>query len=120
MSRFAGTLGELHTAYQRVVGLWPTDKLRPTHCYKSMLKQQMNKKFDRLSTLNGAQLNSEIALVKKELKALNNLVSSKYKSQYKVSEAISDPVSHRGYYTKLVDSIDKAIKSDQKTSLRVD
>ncbi|KAJ2847960.1 hypothetical protein J3B02_004051 [Coemansia erecta] len=120
MSRFAGTLGELHTAYQRVIRLWPTDKLRPTHCYKSMLKQQMSNKFDRLSTLNGAQLNSEIVLVKSEIEALNNLTSSKYRLQYKVSDSISDPVSHKGYYTKLVDSIDKAIKTNKKTSLRVD
>ncbi|KAI7831955.1 hypothetical protein BX661DRAFT_204246 [Kickxella alabastrina] len=120
MSRISGKLGELQAAYQRAVSLWPMDKLRPTHCYKSVLKQQMNKKFDKLSALRGDQLNSEITVVQKELDALNNLVSNRYRSQYKVSEAISDPVSHKGYYTQLLNSIDDAVKTNRKTSLRVD
>ncbi|KAJ2546089.1 hypothetical protein GGH95_006932, partial [Coemansia sp. RSA 1836] len=55
-----------------------------------------------------------------ELKALSNLASNKYRSQYKVSGALADPVSHKGYYAKLLGSIDNAVKSDKKTSLRVD
>ncbi|KAJ2726247.1 hypothetical protein GGI07_000724 [Coemansia sp. Benny D115] len=120
MSKFTGKLGVLHDAYQRVVSAWPVDKLRPTHCYKTVLKQQMNKKFDRLGSLHGEKLAIEYAQAEKELAALKNLASNKYRTQYKVSEAISDPISRKGYYIQLIASIDEAIKSNKKTGLRVD
>ncbi|KAI8321436.1 hypothetical protein GQ54DRAFT_182479 [Martensiomyces pterosporus] len=120
MSRYTGKLADLHKAYSRAVSLWPADKLRPTHCYKNALKQQINSKFDRLNTLRGDELGREVDVIEKELAALENLVSNKYRAQHKVSESISDPVSNKGYYTRLLDSIDKAVKSNKKSSLRVD
>ncbi|KAJ2744238.1 hypothetical protein GGI20_003137 [Coemansia sp. BCRC 34301] len=120
MSRYTGKLSDLYQLYARVIGQWPTDKLRPTHCYKAVLRAQMKAKFDRLNTLHGEVLSQEAGVVEQELKALSNLVSNKYRSQYKVSEALVDPVSHKGYYAKLLDSIDTAVKSNKKTSLRVD
>ncbi|KAJ1842369.1 hypothetical protein LPJ73_005827 [Coemansia sp. RSA 2703] len=120
MSRFTGKLGELHSAYQRVISSWPADKLRPTHCYKSILKTQMNAKFDRIGALRGDDLSRQIVLVEKEIAALNSLLSNKYRSQYRLSDGINDPVSHKGYYVKLLNSIDEAVKSNKKTALRVD
>ncbi|KAJ2447906.1 hypothetical protein GGF42_005314 [Coemansia sp. RSA 2424] len=120
MSRYTGKLSDLCQSYARVIGQWPADKLRPTHCYKAVLKAQMKAKFDKLGALHGEELSREAGLVEQELKALSNLASNKYRSQYKVSEALADPVSHKGYYAKLLGSIDNAVKSDKKTSLRVD
>ncbi|PIA18427.1 hypothetical protein COEREDRAFT_79892 [Coemansia reversa NRRL 1564] len=120
MAKYTGKLGELYTAYSRVVSLWPVDKLRPTHCYKKELKQQMGIKFDRLSSMHGTQLNQELGRIEQEITALNNLVTNKYRLQYKVSEAITNPASNRNYYTKLLESIDKAAVSGKKNSLRVD
>ncbi|KAJ2813003.1 hypothetical protein H4S07_000997 [Coemansia furcata] len=120
MSRYTGKLSDLHQSYARVIGQWPADKLRPTHCYKNVLKAQMKTKFDKLNLLHGEELSREAGVVELEIGALSNLVSNKYRSQYKVSEALVDPVSHKGYYTKLLESIDSAVKSNKKTSLRVD
>ncbi|KAJ2140714.1 hypothetical protein IW136_002511 [Coemansia sp. RSA 678] len=120
MSRYAGKLGELHSAYTRVVSLWPVDKLRPSHCYKNVLNQQMNLKFEKLSTIHGTQLNQELDRIEQEITALNNLVKSKYRFQNKVSEDITNPASHRGYYTKLLESIDRASQSKDKGNLRID
>ncbi|KAJ1884933.1 hypothetical protein GGI03_000205 [Coemansia sp. RSA 2337] len=120
MSRYTGKLSDLYQSYARVIGQWPADKLRPTHCYKGVLKAQMKTKFDRLNSLRGEELSREAGLVERELEALSNLVSNKYRSQYKVSEALADPVSNKGYYTKLLESIDSAVKSNKRTSLRVD
>ncbi|KAJ2355725.1 hypothetical protein GGF43_002517 [Coemansia sp. RSA 2618] len=80
----------------------------------------MNLKFEKLSTIHGTQLNQELDRVEQEISALNNMVSSKYRSQNKVSEAITNPASHRGYYTKLLESIDKAAQTENKGMLRVD
>ncbi|KAJ2288388.1 hypothetical protein IWW55_006517, partial [Coemansia sp. RSA 2706] len=105
MSKYAGKLGELHTAYTRAISRWPVDALRPTHSYKAVLKQQMGRKFDKLSAIHGPQLNEELGHIEREIAALNNLLANKHKAQNKVSEAITDPASHRGYYTKLLESI---------------
>ncbi|ORX72234.1 hypothetical protein DL89DRAFT_265843 [Linderina pennispora] len=102
MSKYTGKLGELYKAYSRAVSLWPADKLRPTHSYRDVLKRQMTNKFDKL------------------ISAIENLVSSKYRAENKLSEAITDPVSNKGYYTKLIASIDDAVKQNKKTALRVD
>ncbi|KAJ2082736.1 hypothetical protein H4R24_001332 [Coemansia sp. RSA 988] len=80
----------------------------------------MDSKFNKLSTSHGTQLNQELDRIEKEITALNNLVANKYRLQYKVSDSISNPVSNRNYYTKLLESIDKAVASGKKTSLRVD
>ncbi|KAJ1957338.1 hypothetical protein EC988_000883 [Linderina pennispora] len=120
MSKYTGKLGELYKAYSRAVSLWPADKLRPTHSYRDVLKRQMTNKFDKLSALHGDQLNQGLAVVEKEVSAIENLVSSKYRAENKLSEAITDPVSNKGYYTKLIASIDDAVKQNKKTALRVD
>ncbi|KAJ1822080.1 hypothetical protein LPJ60_002238 [Coemansia sp. RSA 2675] len=120
MSRYTGKLSDLYQSYARVIGQWPADKLRPTHCYKGVLRAQLKAKFDRLDALHGEELSREAGLVQREQEALSNLVSNKYRSQYKVSKALVDPVSHKGYYAKLLESIDSAVKSNKKTSLRVD
>ncbi|KAJ2895069.1 hypothetical protein IWW38_002403, partial [Coemansia aciculifera] len=88
MSRYTGKLSDLYQSYARVVGQWPVDKLRPTHCYKAVLKAQMKAKFDKLDLLHGEELSREAGIVEQEIKALGNLVASKYRSQYKVSEEL--------------------------------
>ncbi|KAJ1722842.1 hypothetical protein LPJ53_002761 [Coemansia erecta] len=80
----------------------------------------MNTKFDRIGALRGADLNRRIGLVEKEIAALNRLLSNKYRAQYRLSDGINDPVSNKGYYVKLLSSIDEAVKSNKKTALRVD
>ncbi|KAJ1962806.1 hypothetical protein GGI12_002430 [Dipsacomyces acuminosporus] len=120
MSRYTGKLGELYKSYSRAVSLLPADRLRPTHCYRNALKQQMESRFEKLSTLRGEESTKEMSAIERELTALSNLASNRYKSGFKVSEALCDPVSNKGYYTRLLDSIDSAIKSNKKTSLRVD
>ncbi|KAJ2449014.1 hypothetical protein EV183_005130 [Coemansia sp. RSA 2336] len=117
---YSGKLGELYSAYSRVVGRWPVDQLRPTHCYKKVLKQQMAEKFAQLSKISGPQLNPKLQRIEREISALNSLLDSKHKAQYKLSESILDPASNRGYYTKLLESIDRAAKSTNKGMLRVD
>ncbi|KAJ1727661.1 hypothetical protein LPJ61_004459, partial [Coemansia biformis] len=118
MSRYAGKLGELHTAYARLVGLWPADKLRPTHCYKRVLGQHMDAQFDRMAAIQGAALGRELERVQQEIAVLQKLVANKYRTQHRLSAAITDPASHRGYYTKLLGSIDKAVASGKQLSLR--
>ncbi|KAJ2711734.1 hypothetical protein H4R19_003105 [Coemansia spiralis] len=120
MSKYAGALGDLHRAYARLVSQWPADRLRPTHCYQKVLAQHMDAHFARLAALQGAALAPELERTRREIAALQDLVASKYRAQYKLSPAITDPASHRGYYTKLLESIDSAAASGKKSSLRVD
>ncbi|KAJ2160853.1 hypothetical protein GGF46_001910 [Coemansia sp. RSA 552] len=120
MSRCAGKLGELHAAYSRVVGLWPVDRLRPTHCYRKILKQQMTAKFDKLAAMHGPQVNREMARIEQEIGALDRLVASRYQSQFKTSPSLMSPASQPTYYARLLKSIDQAAASAAPTSLRVD
>ncbi|KAJ2805318.1 hypothetical protein H4R20_002139 [Coemansia guatemalensis] len=70
--------------------------------------------------MHGTQLNQELGRIEQEITALNNLATNRYRLQHKVSEAITNPASNRNYYTKLLESIDKAAASGKKNSLRVD
>ncbi|KAJ2465386.1 hypothetical protein GGI02_004711 [Coemansia sp. RSA 2322] len=120
MPRYTGKLSDLYQSYARVVSQWPTDKLRPTHCYKSVLKAQMKTRIDKLNLLRSDELSLEAGRVEQEIDTLRSLVSNKYQSQNRVTEALTDPVSNRGYYSKLLESIDAAASSSRRTSLRVD
>ncbi|KAJ2557114.1 hypothetical protein EV175_001542 [Coemansia sp. RSA 1933] len=120
MSKYSGKLGELYQAYSRLVSQWPVDKLRPTHCYRNVLTQSMDRKFDKISVLRGDSVNQELTTIAKEIESLNSLLKSKYKTNYAVSDDLKDPVSNKGYYEKLLTSIDDAVKSNKTTSLRVD
>ncbi|KAJ1664370.1 hypothetical protein IW140_004124 [Coemansia sp. RSA 1813] len=120
MSKYSGKLGDLYQTYSRLVSQWPVDKLRPTHCYKNSLKQHMVSNFGRISALRGESVNQELIKVERELASLNNMLKSKHKTHYAISEDLKDPISNKGYYTKLLSSIDDAIKSKKATSLRVD
>ncbi|KAI9500727.1 hypothetical protein GGI25_003924 [Coemansia spiralis] len=120
MSKYSGKLGQLYQAYSQLVCQWPVDRLRPTHCYNAVLKRQMNNKFDKISAMHGEKVNLEMAAVENEIAALENLTKSKYKARYPVSTDMEDPVSNKGYYKKLLNSIDEAVKLNKNTSLRVD
>ncbi|KAJ2397170.1 hypothetical protein GGI23_003634 [Coemansia sp. RSA 2559] len=120
MFKYSGKLGELYQTYSRLVSRWPVDNLRPTHCYKNALKQHMDSKFDRIDEMHGEGVNQELAAVEKEIQSLSNLVKNKHKTQFAVSGDLKDPISNKGYYTRLLSSIDDAVQSKKTTSLRVD
>ncbi|KAJ2796212.1 hypothetical protein H4R21_004804 [Coemansia helicoidea] len=120
MQKYAGVLGDLHRAYARLVGQWPVDRLRPTHCYKKVLAQHMDAQFERLAALQGAALAPELERVRREIAALQDLAANTYRTQHRLSATVTNPASHPGYYTKLLDSIDSAAASGKKLSLRVD
>ncbi|KAJ2749001.1 hypothetical protein H4S06_004767 [Coemansia sp. BCRC 34490] len=120
MSKYPGKLGELYQTYSRLVSQWPADKLRPTHCYKNALNRHMKSNFDRVSVMRGESVNAELATFEREIDSLTNLLKNRYKSQSTLSSDMADPVSNKGYYTKLLSSIDNAVKANRPTSLRVD
>ncbi|KAJ2782493.1 hypothetical protein H4R18_002245 [Coemansia javaensis] len=118
--RFGGRLGELYAAYAQVVQRWPADKLRPGHCYKKVLRQHMDAKFDRLSTMHGPALDGELARARREVDALQSLVAGEYRARFKAPESLTSPRSQPDYYRKLLASIDAAAASGKSSSLRVD
>ncbi|KAK1773624.1 hypothetical protein QBC45DRAFT_363508 [Copromyces sp. CBS 386.78] len=98
--------------YQRALGEWPRDALRPECQLQDVLSKRLQKN-------NGSLLPNNAALDKltgkakeeaeiKQANALISLLENRYKNKYRITGELLKPKSNPKYYTDLVKELEEA------------
>ncbi|KAJ9144726.1 hypothetical protein NKR23_g5855 [Pleurostoma richardsiae] len=90
--------------YQRAFARWPKDALRPECQLQDVLAKRLESRF----TAPGAKINEGAEL--RQVNALYSLLDDRYKAKYKVSIAMTEPLSNPTYYADLMSDLEEAPK----------
>ncbi|KAJ1921230.1 hypothetical protein H4219_000829 [Mycoemilia scoparia] len=92
----------------RVVERWPADKLRPTHCFKTILGGYVQREFqaNQKAVVNKEALANRLKRAEVNLAALDRIVSNEAMKKYPLPSRLRHPVEKPKYYDELIKAID--------------
>ncbi|KAG2185950.1 hypothetical protein INT43_002388 [Umbelopsis isabellina] len=91
----------LYRSYLRLISEWPVDRVRPNRDMKKVLTARVQEMFRQT---DNAQV--DIQEARRQLDALERLLSNEFKEKYPLSDKIVSPASNPNYYSRLVASLE--------------
>ncbi|KAF2665069.1 hypothetical protein BT63DRAFT_482958 [Microthyrium microscopicum] len=92
--------GVLQHHYSRILKQWPTDLLRPTTNFQSVIE----KRAANVAALSDEQAQNEM----KNVTALYSLLDERYAKKYTIPPAMLKPTSNPEHYSALMRDIEEA------------